>query len=177
MKIFGWTITITRGTPATTPEAGREHRNHVAMSRSAVADPELIPGDRAVCQIHRDELPLIERVLRGAEQAQGYRRAAGLSTISVRTDRRLSGLHGRFGALAAVEPNPATVPLMSHELSLLRLAIDDLDFLPGSESLIVEGRRLLEDLDTRRGFARVQRQHTSTIGSAAPSTVGVALSA
>lgn len=105
-KILGWTITITRGTPPATPEADREHRNQVAMSRSVVVDIE--PGTPDLLHIHRDALPLIERLRRIAEQAQGYRRAANWSTITIRSNLRLAELHGRFGAQTAVEPNPPT---------------------------------------------------------------------
>lgn len=66
------------------------------------------------------------------------------------------------------------MPLSSHELSLPRCATEDLDVLPGSDSVIAQGWRPLENLNIRHGFACAQRDHTTTVGCRPRSTAKVA---
>lgn len=133
------------------------------MRRNAV--PDLRFGTYAMPHIHRDELPLIERLLRNAQLAQRTTRAAGRpGTPTICAILSMSKLHERFGAQAVFETAPPTVVLASDEVRMLKSAVEDLDFLPGSESLIADCRLLLEDLHTRWGHARAQRDHVAIVG-------------
>ncbi len=96
MNIFGLTITRARRGPS------RAEQNASAASAGAVAGDS---GPVAI-RIHRDELALVERLIREADRAQTGLRWTGP------LDEFVASPHIRLDAASAVEASPQFVPFL-----------------------------------------------------------------
>jgi len=140
MNIFGLTITRSRRGPS------RAERNALAARAGAIAGNS---GPVAV-RIHRDELALVERLVRAAAWSEA--RWTGSA------DEFVASLHVRLGAASAVEASPQFVPFLPDEIAIVELAVNYVYRDPDSYRLELAGRQLLEDLRLRLGHAEAVRQ-------------------
>ncbi|MEV6235998.1 hypothetical protein [Lentzea sp. NPDC051838] len=142
MNIFGLTITRTRRGPS------RAERNASAAGARSAEDT----GGPEGVRIHRDELVLVERLIRTA----GWVNVSGRWKGPV--DEFVASLHVRLGAASAVEADPQFVPFLLDEIAIVERAVLHLDGSPDYRRLVGNGRQLLEDLRLRLGHAEAVRQ-------------------
>ncbi|XVV00796.1 hypothetical protein ACQPW3_25640 [Actinosynnema sp. CA-248983] len=146
MNIFGLTITRVRRGPS------RAERNASAASAAAV------PGDGGpvAVRIHRDELVLVERLIREAPRSRHGGRWTGP------VEEFVASLQVRLGAASAVEADPQFVPFLRDEITIVERAVIHLERDSGRRRLAQTGRQLLEDPRLRLGHAEAVRQAGST---------------